>query len=125
MVKKENKKITELAKGKPRKEEEKFFIKFSGIQLNAVLLLILSATFLVQGAVNYLQFINRLEAIRPWLFSAILSLFFLVLSVIAITAGSVIFPLKTKRRVNLISFGTFITGVILFLVSLIYLLFLI
>ncbi len=39
--------VIELAKGKTRDEEQKFFVQFSDRQLTAVLLLILADTFLV------------------------------------------------------------------------------
>lgn len=118
-----NDKVTELVKGKPRKEEEKFYVTFSETQLSAVLLLILADTFLVQGVVKFLELTGDIAAIRPWLIIVLLSLFFLVLCVVSITVGGVISPLKYKRNINLASFLSFIIGVLLFVVSLFFLVF--
>jgi len=127
MAKKRNhhadKKVIELAKGKPRKEEEKFYVRFSDTQLNAILLLILADTFFVQGIVKYLEIVGKISSIRPWLVIILLSLFFLVFCVVALTISGVVSPLKIKRLANLVSFGSFILGVVLFLVSLFYIAF--
>ena len=120
---KRNDKVTELVKGKPRKEEEKFYVTFSETQLSAVLLLILADTFLVQGVVKFLELTGDIASIRPWLIMVLLSLFFLVLCVVSITVGGVISPLKYKRNINLASFLSFIIGVLLFIVSLFFLVF--
>ena len=113
-----NNKVIELSKGKPRKEEEKFFITFSDTQLSAVLLLILADTFLVQGVIRYLESLGKINLIRPWLIIVLLSLFFLVSCVVVLTIGGIISPLKYKRKLNIISFISFILGVLLFLASL-------
>jgi len=125
MVKKDNKKVIELSKDKDRKEEEEFFTRFSGTQLNAVLLFILADTFFVQGVTRYMELINSVAFIKPWLILIISSLFFFVTSVVSITVCGIISPLKTKRKINIISFGTFVMGVVLFLASLFFLLMLI
>lgn len=113
--------IIELATSKTRKKEEKLFTQFSGTQLNAVLLLILADTFLVQGVIQYLEIIES-DFIRPWFILIFLSLFCLVFSVVFLTLGGVIAPLRGKRIMNLISFYTFIMGVAFFLLSLFLLL---
>lgn len=122
MTKKKEKKVIELVKGKPRPEEERFFAKFSETQLTAVLLLILAATFLVQGIIRYFEHLDKMDYLRPWFILVLLSLVFLVSSVVSITLGGIVSPLKIKRALNLTSFSTFITGFILFLVSVIFLL---
>ncbi|MBU2589627.1 MAG: hypothetical protein KKB39_02570 [Nanoarchaeota archaeon] len=115
---KHNNNVIELAKGKPRKEEEKFFITFSDTQLTAVLLLILADTFLVQGVIRYLESLGKISLIKPWLIMVLLSLFFLVTCVVVLTIGGIVSPLKYKRKLNMISFISFILGVLLFLASL-------
>ncbi len=125
MKKKLPKAAIELMKGKPRKEEERFSVRFTGTQLNAVLLIILASTFLVQGIVRYLEIVNKVEYLRIWFFMILLAMFFLSSSVISITMGNIVSILKMKRKMNLISFGTFILGFFLFLLSLIFLLFII
>ena len=118
-----NDKVIELSKLKPRAEEEKFFAKFSSTQLNAILLLILSATFMIQGITTYLEAIQHAEFIRVWFIIIILSLIFLVASVVSITLVGIVAPLKLKRRLEQISFGNFIMGFIFFMASLFLLLF--
>jgi hypothetical protein len=120
---KNNHKVTELSKQKPRDEEEKFFAKFSETQLNAILLLILSATFMIQGITSYLETLHHAELIRSWFIITIVSLIFLVASVVSITLGGVIAPLKFKRSLEKISFGNFILGVLFFMTSLFFLFF--
>jgi hypothetical protein len=122
MVKNDDK-VSELSKQKPRDEEEKFFAKFSETQLNAILLLILSATFMIQGITTYLEAIQHAEFIRIWFISIILSLIFLVASVVSIAIGGIVAPLKFKRSLEKISFGNFILGFLFFMASLLLLLF--
>ncbi len=112
----------ELTKGKPRKEEEKFFVKFSNTQLNVILIIIFIIPFLFDGVVGYFDIHERVGFIKPWFILNIFALGFLVLSVTSITLGTIIFPLRIKREVNLISFGTFLGGLALFLLSLLVLL---
>ncbi|MFH0836913.1 MAG: hypothetical protein V1870_02185 [Candidatus Aenigmatarchaeota archaeon] len=50
---KSKKKMTNLTKPLPKPEAEKFFVQFSGTQLNAILLVILASTFLIQGVITY------------------------------------------------------------------------
>ena len=119
------KKTIEIVKGKPRKEEEKFDVQFSEKQSNAILLIILAATFLVQGVVRYLEFLDKLSFVKPWLVLIILSLIFLTLSIVSINVGGIIAPLRMKRKMNLISFGSFVIGFLLFFGSLIFLLYII
>ncbi len=118
-------KVVELSKGKTRKEEEKFYEKFSHTQLNAVLLIILASTFLVQGIMNYLQIMDMTEFLKPWLTWIFVSLVFLVTSVLSVVIGGVLFPLKAKREVNIFSFATFVMGFVFFLVSLFFLMFIV
>ncbi|MBD3360703.1 hypothetical protein GF366_02785 [Candidatus Peregrinibacteria bacterium] len=120
--KKRERKVFEFWKGKTRTEEEKFSEHFSEVQLNSILLLILGATFLVQGIISYLKLIGEAEYIRPWFTVILVALMMLVFSVILVTLGWVLSPLKLKRSVNLLSFLLFVIGSIVFLASLIYLL---
>jgi len=115
-------KVTELSRGRPRKEEERFFLQFSETQMTAVMLFVLADTFFVQGVVRYLELTKGIMFIKTWLILIVLSLFFFVSSVVSITVGGVVCPLNIKRKINLISFGTFLAGVILFLTSLFFLL---
>ena len=121
-IKKQEGKIIEIGKDKPRAKEETFFIKFSDTQLNATLLLILSATFLMQGTVKYFESADQAYYIRPWFTLVILALTFLVSSIMFISFGGVMAHLKTKRYFNLISFCLFTVGFFVFLSSLILLL---
>jgi hypothetical protein len=121
MEKTKKEKFTELTKGKPRKREEKFFARFSGVQLTAILLIILAATFMVQGVERYLEAVGKLEFLNPWLILIILSMILLTSSVGSITLGGVVSPLKLKRNLNLVSFITFTLGFVLFLASLFFL----
>jgi len=114
--------IVEITKGKSRKEEERYFIQFSGTHMNAILLLILSSTFLVQGMLRYLELTNKVEFIAPWFALTLSALIFFVLSVVLITVNMSLSWLKGKRVINLITFIVFIIGVIIFLVSLVFLL---
>ena len=119
--KRKNKQPIELAQTKTKKEEEKFFIDFSERQISAVLLLVLIATFLVQGVIKYLEFSNKTQFIEPWFNLIIYSLIFLLLSVFIITVSGVISILKFKRLINITSFLAFLIGFIMFLYSLIFL----
>lgn len=121
MVKDE--KVIELVKQKDRKEEDKFFATFSETQLNAILLLILSSTFMIQGITAYLQSVHHPELIKSWFIIVTLSLIFLVASVVSITVEGIVSPLKLKRKLSQISFGNFIMGFLFFMGSLFYLLF--
>ncbi|MFW6230878.1 MAG: hypothetical protein ACOC32_02540 [Nanoarchaeota archaeon] len=117
--------VLELSQGKPRKEQEQYILQFSGTQLNAVLLLILSATFIVQGIIRYLEAVNKLSHVKPWLLIVILAFMFLVLSVVSIILSSALTPLRIKRKMSVVSFFTFIIGFGLFFVSLVYMFFII
>ena len=121
MKKKVKKPPIELMKGKPRTEEEKFYARFSETQLNAVLLIILAATFMVQGMVKYLEVVGKFEFMKSWFTLILLALIFLVSSVVSISLGGIVSPLKYKREINLFSFSTFILGFIIFLISLAFL----
>ena len=110
-----NHKITELTKGKTRKEEKAFFEKFSGRQLNAVLLIILSSTFLVQGVMRYMELIDRISIMSGWFDLILISLIFLTLSVVSISVGGIVSSLKVKRLFNITNFVTFVIGFLLFL----------
>lgn len=114
--------ILEVSKGKTRDEEEKFFHQFSEVQLNSVLLVILSATFLVQGILRYLEIIGKVGILRGWIFVVIFSIIVLVMSTITTTLGGIFSPLRLKRTLNMITFTLFIIGVSIFLISLFYLL---
>ncbi len=116
-----NKLSIELTKVKPREEQEKFFVRFSKTQVNAVLMIILSATFLVQGIVRYLDIVGKIEFLRPWFILVLLAMISLVTSVVIINLEGIVCSLKNKRKLNLISFNTFILGFVLFLLSLLFL----
>jgi hypothetical protein len=120
---KNKKTIVELTLGKTRVDENKFYFSFSEIQLDAVLLLILGSTFLVQGIIRYLEIIEKEVYIKPWFYITIVSILFLVISVIILTFSKVLLPLKIKRALNSLSFVSFTVGAFLFVFSLIYLLF--
>ncbi len=115
-------KIITIAKTKPRTKEEKFSLNFSNTQLNSILLIILSATFLMQGIVRYFDLIHKVENIKTWFSLALITLIFLVCSIILISLGSILNPLKAKRFFNFLSYMAFVVGFCLFLTSLIYLL---
>ena len=116
-------KVIEFVKKKTRESEERFFIKFSDTQMNAVLLIILSATFLVQGIVRYLEITDQVPLLRPWFILVLTALIFLVLSVVTLAVGGILSPLKVKRRTNMLSFLAFLIGFLLFLASLFFLLY--
>ena len=118
-------KIIELSKSKPRDVQEKFSSKFSRTQLNVVSLIILGATFLVQGIIRYLEFFDKMQYIKPWFMIILFTMIFLVLSVIAISFENVFSPLKFKRLANMTGFIFFILGFFMFLLSLFFLLFII
>ncbi|MFH1450400.1 MAG: hypothetical protein ABIF92_00270 [archaeon] len=122
MAKKAEDKVTELTKGKPRKEEEKFFLAFSGTQLNVILILILASTFLVQGMGNLLAYIQTPQYIVFWFMLVISAIVLLAGSAIIMTLGSVISPLRGKRITIIVSFLCFIFGSGIFVASLIFLL---
>lgn len=117
------KKILEAAQVKPKKEEEKFAFQFSGVQLNAILLFILAATFLVSGASKLTEIIGSSHVVNIWLFFTILSILILTLSVFSTILGNAISVAKTKRFYNVLSLVLFLLGAIVFFVSLIILLF--
>jgi len=121
-MKKKEDKLIEIAKGKPRKEEEKFFLGFSERQLTAVLLIILAATFLVQGTIRYLEAVGKIEILSKWITIILSAIILLTLSIVSITLSGVLAPLRTKRILNILSFITFILGFIIFLAALVYLL---
>lgn len=115
-------KVTEITKTKSRVEEEKFYVKFSENQLNAVLLLILGNTFFVQGVTTLFDELRVSDLqIKAWFTILTLTLFFLIVSVGSIIMGGIISSLKSKRFFNLTSFVTFIVGLLFFLSSLVYL----
>ncbi len=122
-IKRKKNEMIELSQGKSRKEEEQFLTQFSGNQLNAVLLIVLSATFIVQGVLRYLEAIDKLGAAKVWFFIVIMSFFFLISSVVTIILSNVLAPLRSKRHMSVISFVSFLVGVLFFFSSLIYLLF--
>jgi len=117
------KKLLEVAQVKPKKEGEKFAFQFSGVQLNAILLFILAATFLVSGASKLTEILGSNGSIRIWLFFTILSILILTLSVFSTILGNAVAVAKTKRFYNVISLILFLLGAIIFFVSLIILLF--
>ena len=123
MKKEIKKKILEVSQIKPKKEEEKFVFQFSGVQLNAILLFILAATFLISGASKLGEIIGVSYVIKVWLFFTILSILFLTLSVFTTMLGNALAIQKMKRFYNLLSVLLFLIGAVVFFVSLIILLF--
>jgi len=122
-MKKAKKKILEASQVKPKKEEQKFSFEFSGVQLNAILLFILAATFLVSGASKLGEIIGNLSIIKVWLFFTILSILILTLSVFATILSNAFSVARMKRFYTLGSLVLFLLGAIMFFVSLIILLF--
>lgn len=114
--------VIEISKGKPRQEEEKFFIEFSERHINAVLLVILASTFLVQGVTRYLESIGRTAYLSEWFSLAISSIAVLTFSVVFIVVSGVLSMLKFKRLMNILGFISFLIGFLLFLASLIFIL---
>jgi hypothetical protein len=117
--------VIELNQGRPRKEQEEYILELSGTQLNAVLLIILAATFIVQGMIRYLEAVNKLGQVRPWFIVVISSFFFLISSVVSVILSNVLAPLRMKREMSVVSFVTFLIGVLLFFGSLVYMIFII
>ena len=134
MAKKKAKKVSqgqkkkdmiELNQAKPRAEEEQYLFQFSTNHHNAVLLIVLCATFIVQGVLRYLETMDKLDFIKPWFMIVILSLLFLITSVSLVILSGVLAPLKFKRETSLLSFIFFSIGSLLFFSSLVFLLFII
>ena len=123
MKKEVKKKMLEVSKVKPKKEEAKFVFQFSGVQLNAILLFILAATFLVSGAAKLNDILKNPIVIKIWLFFTILSILILTLSVFLTILGNAMAIPKTKRFYNSVSLILFLFGAVIFFVSLITLLF--
>jgi len=118
-----NKQVLEVSTGKPRQEEEKFYEHFSTVQMNAVLLLILSATFLTTGLTKYAEIIGEIDIVNRWLILIIFSIILFVVSIISITLGGVLVSLKDKRIANTAGFSSFLFGASVFFVSLVILMF--
>lgn len=123
MRKEMKKKILEVSQIKPKREEQKFVFEFSSVQLNAILLFILAATFLVSGASKLGDIIGASYVIKAWLFFTILSILILTLSVFTTMLGNALAMQKMKRFYNLLSVLLFMIGAVIFFVSLIVLLF--
>ena len=119
------KRLIELSRLRSRKVQEKFSFVFSQTQISAVSLIILAATFLVQGIIRYFEFFDKMQFIKPWFMLIVFALIFLVFSVIAISFENIFAPLRYKRTANIIGFTSFIVGFMLFLTSLIFLIFVI
>ena len=117
--------MIELNKTMPRAQEEQFLFQFSTTHHNAVLLIVLCATFIVQGVLRYLETMDKMNFVRPWFIIVILSLIFLITSVVTVIFSNVLSPLKTKRELSVLSFVLFVLGFMLFFTSLAFLLFII
>jgi hypothetical protein len=113
----------EIVERKPRQEEEKFFFVFSKTQLSAVTVMLLASTFLVQGIMQFLEYIGKIEFIKPWFAVIVSSILFLTLSVVLITLDGVIKPIKIKTKINVAAFVTYLVGFLIFLASVVLLLF--
>ena len=120
MPKRKNK-VLEITKGKSKKEQEKFFVEFSERQLNAILLVVLISTFLIQGAIKYLEFLGKEIIIKQWFSLILIAILFLLSSVITISLSGIMSQLKIKRYINMISFVTFLTGFSIFIYSIVIL----
>ena len=108
-------KALEIAKKTTREKHERFFIQFSDVHMNAVLLFILAGTFLTAGVVNYASLTGEVEAVGNWLVLIIIAILSFTASVSSITLSSVFRPLKIKRILEIISFIGFLFGAIMFL----------
>jgi len=111
------KELLEVGVAKTKPEEEKFYERFSIVQTNAVLLLVLSATFLTTGMISYAQVLNNLQFLNfleKWLVFVVLSIALLILFVIAIVLAGVLNVLKYKRLANTFGFWVFLVGAIFF-----------
>lgn len=118
-----SKTFMEIVERKPRQAEEKFFFVFSKTQLTAVSILLLASTFLVQGIIQFLQYLDKSQYIKPWFMIIVTSIVFLTTSTVLITLDSVIKPIKIKTKVNVLAFVTYLIGFVVFLASVIFLIF--
>jgi|GEM_PF-1893046 len=107
---------------KTPEEERTFFVNFSKTQLNTVLVLILAATFLVQGVGSFFEGDSSLELFDQWFGMVSMALLFLVLSVVSISVNTIVSTTRFKRKINLISCITFFAGFFFFVGSLMFLL---
>lgn len=114
--------LLEMGTKKSRPEEEKFFETFSNIQINVVLLFILSATFLTSGLLSYAEILGRIELINRWLSLIIFSILALIVSIYGISMAGILHSLRGKRIANMVSFVSFMFGASIFFVSLVILL---
>lgn len=112
-------KLIEISKAKPKKEEQKFSIAFSETQMTAITLIILASTFLAQGIIKYLEYVNKMYVTTLWFKLILIAIMFLIISVLTITLDMIISPIKFKRIIKFVAFSTFIIGFITFLISLI------
>ncbi|MEK6853019.1 MAG: hypothetical protein AABX59_04015 [Nanoarchaeota archaeon] len=108
--------IFELDHKKPGREGERFFMQFSIVQLNAVLLFIFSSSFLINGAPRFIDNIPN-----SWFLILVLSVALFTISALALTLEGAVTPSSFKRKLNVTSLYTFVLGVILFLFSLVHL----
>lgn len=113
--------ILELDQGKDKREEERFFDRFSNIQIQSILILILAITFLMNSISNYFPDISRVMITKIWIMFILFALVFLMVSIFSITMSNVIRKLEKKKYYNTASFFTFIVGITLFFISLIFL----
>lgn len=113
--------LLDVSATRSRPEEEKFFEMFSNVQINAVLLFILSATFLATGLTSYIEIVKNTELLNRWLVLLIFSIMSLIISVYSISLAGTLHPLKGKKIANMISFVSFLFGASIFFISLIIL----
>ena len=122
-MKKERNSLLEISKIKNEKEEEKFDFQFSGVQLNAIMMFILGATFLISGANKLSEMVKDSNVIKLWMFFTILSILVLTLSVFMTMIGNALAIQKVRKFYNIFSLLLFLLGAVVFFVSLIILLF--
>ena len=115
MPKKRRQKVLEVGRIEEREVAEKFLFRFSGLQLNVILIFVLAATFLVVGLSGLVQ----LYAIKFWFSIIVSSILLFSLSAFCLTLASVIFPLKVKRRFEALSFFIFVLATVMYLFSLV------
>lgn len=113
--------VLEVSRGKRREKQEKFFVSFSGIQVNVVTLFILASTFLITGLIKYTEVIG-LNQTRQWLSTLILSIMFFTISVFFTLLSGIFYPLKFKRWADIFSFISFLLGAAVFFLSLVMIL---
>jgi magnesium-transporting ATPase (P-type) len=118
-------KILEITQTKNRNEEDNYISNFAKSHQNSVLIIILSATFLLQGVMKFMEYIGKIDNMKIWFILIISALIPLTLSVVTLTLDQAFTPLGMKRKLGLTSLVMFLAGFGIFLIALIYLFFII